>query len=240
MRLFFMRHAQSVNNALAAQNGLFQDRSEDPELTDLGYRQAEKLAQFLKSGNPFGGSYQNESPESGFDLTHLYTSLMIRSVATGAIIAEQIEAPLIAWEDIHERGGIFIEDGTTGELVGRPGKDRIYFEKHFPQLDLPAELGQTGWWNGRPFEADEQVPERARDFLEELLFKHGGSSDRVGIISHGGFYNDFLRVLIGLPPDTEIWFEMFNAAITRIDFADEAARIIYHNRMDYLPPELVS
>lgn len=240
MRLFFIRHAQSVNNALAAQNGSFQDRSEDPELTDLGYRQAEKLAQFLKSGNPFGGSFQKEASGSGFNLTHLYTSLMIRSVATGAILAEQIEVPLAAWEDIHERGGIFIEDYATGELVGRPGKDRVYFEKHFPQLELPAVLGENGWWNGRPFEADEQVPERARDFLKALLRKHGGRSDRVGIISHGGFYNDFLRVLLGLPPDIEIWFEMFNAAITRIDFAEEGTRIIYHNRMDYLPPELVS
>lgn len=240
MRLFFIRHAQSVNNALAAQEGSFEDRSEDPELTELGYRQAEKLAQFLKNGSPFGGSFQHESPGAGFALTHLYTSLMVRSVATAAIIAEHSEVPLIAWEGIHERGGIFIEDDTTGELVGRPGKDRLFFEEHFPRLELPAELGETGWWNSRPFEADDQVPERARDFLKDLLSRHGGSSDRVGIISHGGFYNDFLRVLIGLPPDTEIWFEMFNAAITRIDFADEVARIIYHNRMDYLPPEMVS
>lgn len=240
MHLFFIRHAQSVNNALAAQNGSFQDRSADPELTDLGYRQAERLAQLLKNGDPFGGNFQKDSRGPGFNLTHLYTSLMVRSVATGAIVAEQIDVPLIAWEDIHERGGIFIEDDTTGELVGRPGKDRAYFERHYPQLELPVELGEDGWWKGRPFEADEQVPERAHGFLEALLHKHEGSSDRVAVISHGGFYNDFLRVLIGLPPDTEIWFEMFNAAITRIDFTANGARIIYHNRVDYLPPDLVS
>jgi broad specificity phosphatase PhoE len=47
-------------------------------------------------------------------------------------------------------------------------------------------MGEEGWWN-RPFEAELHRPERARRVLVELLQRHGGSNDRVAMVSHGAF-----------------------------------------------------
>jgi 2,3-bisphosphoglycerate-dependent phosphoglycerate mutase len=240
MILVFIRHAQSINNAFAANNVSARGRSSDPELTDLGYRQAEQLAEFLRHGHPSGGQLGPNQAPIGFGITHLYTSLMVRSVATGAVIARQLNLPLLAWEELHERGGTFMEDEATGGLVGLPGKDRAYFEKHYPELVLPPDLPDAGWWNSRPFEGSEQWSTRAWRFLGELRARHGGSDDRVALVSHGGFYNDFLRALLPLPADPKSWFELNNVGITRIDFQQDTTVVKYHNRVDYLPSDMIS
>lgn len=240
MILYFIRHAQSVNNALAANNVSTRCRSSDPELTGLGQRQAKQLAEFLRRGHPSGGYLEPNHAPIGFGITHLYTSLMVRSVATGVVIARQLNLPLLAWEELHERGGIFLEDEATGELIGLPGKDQAYFEERYPELLLPPDLPDAGWWNARPFESSEQWPSRAWRFLGQLLAKHGGSEDRLALISHGGFYNDFLRALLPLPTDPKSWFELNNVGITRIDFQAETLIVKYHNRIDYLPADMIS
>ncbi|MCA1554236.1 MAG: histidine phosphatase family protein, partial [Chloroflexi bacterium] len=47
MQLYFIRHAQSLNNHLWDQTGDSTGRSEDPELTPTGWKQAELLAAFV-------------------------------------------------------------------------------------------------------------------------------------------------------------------------------------------------
>ncbi|HLV36213.1 MAG TPA: histidine phosphatase family protein, partial [Spirillospora sp.] len=46
MEVYLIRHGQSVNNALGSPAG----RSHDPELTEIGFRQAEILAAHLADG----------------------------------------------------------------------------------------------------------------------------------------------------------------------------------------------
>ncbi|HZD58069.1 MAG TPA: histidine phosphatase family protein [Anaerolineales bacterium] len=240
MILFFIRHAQSVNNALAAEDISTKGRHSDPELTSQGEQQAERLAEFLRRGGPSGGQLELSRSSAGFGITHLYTSLMVRSVATGAVIARRLNLPLLAWEELHERGGIFLEDQVTGELIGLSGEGRAYFEEYFPELLLPRDLPDAGWWNSRPFEGAEQWPTRAWRFLAQLRTRHGGSEDRVAVVSHGGFYNDFLRALLPLPAEPKSWFELNNVAITRIDFQEDIVIVKYHNRIDYLPADMVT
>jgi 2,3-bisphosphoglycerate-dependent phosphoglycerate mutase len=242
MQLYFIRHGESENNARWTRTGSSEGRSEDAELTDIGHQQAEIVAQYLAEKEEFG-------------ITHLYCSLMVRAVATGMAIAEALDVPLVAWTDLHEEGGIYLKDKVSGERIGQPGKTRTYFERAYPGLVLPDSLGEEGWWN-RPFEEYEIRPARARQVLHELLARHGGMEDRVALVSHGGFYNQFLGALLGFTPREKIWFAMYNAAITRIDFrraeeeepADaerpagprDLVRIVYTNRVDFLPEELVT
>jgi 2,3-bisphosphoglycerate-dependent phosphoglycerate mutase len=240
MQFFFIRHAQSSNNALWERTGASAGRSEDPSLTDLGREQAEILADFLCWGSPEGGRDCPPGNSIGFGITHLYSSLMLRAVMTGAYVAEALGLPLLGWTEIHEEGGIYLENETTGELIGQPGKDRRYFETHFPNLVLPDDFDDAGWWAGRPFEDDEIRLPRAKQALARLLEKHSGEHDRVAVISHGGFYNLFLRVLLGLPQKNGMWFSINNAAITRIDFYEEMFSVVYQNRMDFLPPYLIT
>jgi 2,3-bisphosphoglycerate-dependent phosphoglycerate mutase len=243
MRFYFIRHAQSANNLLWERTGSSQGRSHDPQITDLGRQQAARLAEFLTRPGFEGVSRPfDEQDIAGFSITHLYTSLMQRAVETANIVAEALDLPLYAWEDLHESGGIYLDDETTGEPVGLPGMGRSHFQSHFPRLVLPDSVTDDGWWN-RPYEALEQRPLRARRVLNDLLTRHGGTEDSVAIISHGGFYNRFLTALLNLQPylqENSYWFVLNNVAITRIDFGPEEVRLIYMNRLGFLPPDMIT
>jgi 2,3-bisphosphoglycerate-dependent phosphoglycerate mutase len=242
MQLYFIRHGQSENNLLWVQTGSSEGRSEDPPLSPAGQNQARSLARFLRgSAQLAGASIPSYDPQNirGLAITHLYCSLMLRSVETGAEIARALDLPLVAWEDLHESGGIHCTDTQTGERIGLPGKNRAYFEANHPDLRLPESLGEEGWWN-RPYEEPEQRPIRARRFLSSLHERHGNLDDRVVVVSHGGFYSHLLRAILDLPESRKLWFSLNNAAITRIDFHGEETVLSYMNRVDFLPQELVT
>ena len=240
MQFYFIRHGQSENNLLWELTGSSDGRSIDPALTELGQQQAALVANYLSKSDPSlapnGDDLQNVA---GFGITHLYTSLMVRAVATGATIARTLGLPLVAWKDFHESGGMYRKDEVSGELLGQPGKTRAYFEAHYPELVLPQSVDEAGWWN-RPFEAREERPVRARRVVQDLLGRHGNTDDRVAVVSHGGFFNHLMRAMLRLPADSDHWFVMHNAAITRIDFSVEHVTVVYVNRVDFLPPTLMT
>jgi len=240
MQLYFIRHGQSTNNQLWMRTGGNDGRCEDPELTQAGRQQASVVARYLgrEPSSTSTPEFDNHNI-GGFGITHLYCSLMVRAVATGTAISQALDLPLVVWEDIHEGGGIYLDDHETGERIGRPGKNRAYFEGHFPELILPESLDGDGWWN-RPFEDRDQRYARARRFLDELAKRHGGTEDRVAVVSHGGFYNYLLAELLELPQRNGYWFSLNNAAITRVDFRTEDVGLVYLNRVDFLPQDLIT
>jgi 2,3-bisphosphoglycerate-dependent phosphoglycerate mutase len=224
MQFYFIRHGQSINNLLYATTGSDKGRSCDPELTETGRRQAEFLAEYL---------HQEDT-----NLTHLYTSLMIRAVSTGTVVADRLGLPLVAWLDLHEEGGIYLNN-NQGDPIGQPGKDRAYFEENYPGLVLPETLNASGWWN-RSYEATAERPARAWRFLQDLFTRHGGTDHRVAVISHGGFYNHVLSALLNQSDNHSLWFMLRNAAITRIDFNPDRTDFVYQNQAFFLPHELIT
>jgi broad specificity phosphatase PhoE len=62
----------------------------------------------------------------------------------------------------------------------------------------------------------------------------------VAVVSHGGFYNHFMAILLGLAEVGKPWFRLNNGAITRVDFTPEGVVVMYQNRLDYMPGELVT
>jgi 2,3-bisphosphoglycerate-dependent phosphoglycerate mutase len=240
MQLYFIRHAQSENNVLWDRTGSWQGRSVDPELSEVGQRQAALLAQFLACQSvDFDPTHRDDHNRDGFGLTHIYTSLMVRAVATGTAIAEALNLPLLAWIDLHETGGIYYDHPETGEPIGLPGRTRAEFEERFPKLILPDSLDHHGWWN-RPVETQAEQALRAQRVLGELNERHGNTPHRVAVISHGAFYNWLLAALLKLPSKDGMWFGINNVAMTRIDFYDGETAIRYMNRTDYLPKELIT
>src|SRR5512142_2213868 len=114
MHLYIIRHGQSTNNQLYLETGSEQGRVYDPELSELGRRQAQCLAGSLKNGlSPFFN-----------DIKYLYTSPMVRAVSTGLEVSRALGLPLVAWKDLHEGGGLFLGDPGDGTAVGQPGPDR--------------------------------------------------------------------------------------------------------------------
>lgn len=241
MQLYIIRHAQSINNMLWAQHGTDEGRQPDPDLSELGRQQAERLAEYMahapENAAQNGRDLQNRE---GYNLTHLYTSLMVRAVNTGQAVARATGLPLVAWEEIHEWGGIFEIDPETAERRGLPGPNRAYFTAHFPELALPETLGEAGWWN-RPFETAELRQARTRRFLDGLLARHGDTQDRVAIVTHGGFTHSLLQEVLQIPDETRrFWFLKNNTAISRLDFHEKHVEIVYLNRVEHLPAEMVT
>lgn len=229
MQLYFIRHGQSSNNALWDATGAAKGRSADPELTAIGKQQARLLADYLAQGG------------NRFSITHLYTSLMIRSIETALAVAKTLGLPVAAWEDVHETGGIF-EEQEDGTPIGLPGNTRTHFEAAYPALALPNSLNALGWWN-RPFEDRTLHAPRASQFVADLLARHGSSSDVVAVVSHGNFYRHVMAVILRMPDPDSYYFSMNNTALTRIDFPareGDFTVVHYQNRVEHLPPALLT
>lgn len=241
MRLFFIRHGQSVNNALWDESGSNSGRSEDPELTAAGHKQASLLAHFISEKDLAGRQNGNrrESSRDTFGFTHLYTSLMVRSVATATYVAQATGLTLVGWPEIHECGGIYEDGEEEGQRFGLPGKTRSYFTQHYRHLVLPESVTDDGWWN-KPFETYEDRPQRAAQVYQMLLERHGQTNDRVAIVSHGGFYMELMRVFFKIGEEN-CWYMMNNTGISRFDFRDNGEiSLIYHNRTEHLPETLIT
>lgn len=244
MQLYMIRHAQSENNALWAGTSSNDNRFPDPPLTETGRQQAYYLAQHIARNWEDAAAEEDLHNRNGYHFTHLYTSLMLRAVATGSAIAEQVDIPLVAWEIIHEYGGIFEHNEETDERFGLPGPNRAYFATHYPHLILPDSLGEAGWW-ARPYESADQVMQRAKTFLAELAQRHK-PSDRVALVTHAGFFVAVLRTLFGFATldnsegDNRIFLHAQNTSITRLDFGQEQVELVYLNRLDHLPAHLIT
>lgn len=255
MHLYFIRHAQSANNDLYTRTGGSEGRAADPPLTDLGHRQARLLAQHLAQAHDgdfarlgrLVGEYAARQNRLGYGLTHLYCSLMTRAVQTAGYVAVVTGLPLVGWPEVHERGGLHLLDEESGEEVGVPGPNRAEFMEKFPSLTLPDAIGDLGWWS-RPMETADEATLRARVVWTQLLERHGDTDDRVAIVSHAGFFQSLMNVLLGgdaqptLPAvgKFELWYGISNTAINRIECGDGAVVVRYLNRVDFLPDELVT
>lgn len=252
MQFYFIRHGQSENNALWDRQGPLDERSPDPELTELGHRQAQHLARFLaercvpcEPGER--GGYKDAAPRAGPDdtdsasairLTHLYCSPMIRCIETAAYLSRALGLPFAVWEQAHEVGGIFYDDEETGQQIGLPGNDRDALLARYPDLILPEGWGAGGWWN-RPFEERVQRIPRAQRFHRDLLRRHGETDDCVAVVSHAGFFNYWMMVALDWPRREGIGFRKNNTALTRVDLGGHTT-VVYVNRTDHLPGELLS
>jgi len=246
MELYFIRHGQSQNNANWLNPNYME--SPDPELTEKGIEQARCLAEFFAKNQPIKAQSEwNAQNRHGFGLTHIYTSLMSRAVSTAAPTARALGTPFAAWKEIHEEGGIYSRDDKANR-IGLPGKPRSYFETHFPELALPKQYDESGWWN-RPFEADDERQPRADQFFIDLLERHGDRDNtpahRVAIYSHGGFFVHLVCAMLKLPwrqasNNLKSWFLLNNGSISRFDIYKNELTVCYINRTDHLPDHLIT
>ena len=243
MQLYFIRHGQSTNNHLSATSRDWTLREPDPHLTDAGRAQAQQLAAHLAQPDRESDPSADFQNTNGFGLTHLYCSLMTRAIQTATPTAQALGLPLVAHPLIHEVHGIYnaFKEGEKWRREPLDGPNRSYFETNFPQVHLPDEIGDEGWWQNRT-ENYQFASDRAVQFLKWVEATHS-ADDRVGIISHGGFYQAFMYALLGvtdLPENGYLStvFSINNCAITRVYFEGNFTAIVYINKTEHLPPEL--
>lgn len=242
LQVYFIRHGQSTNNLFwneTDRNAYLLGRVMDADLTSVGVEQAKLVAEYLARSNE--SEVYDPQNRHGFGLTHLYCSLMIRSIKTGTYISDKTGLPLVAWPEFHETGGLFeteIEDGKP-IFHGHPGHGKSFFESHFPNLVLPEDLPEDGWWN-REKEPRENYLIRAKDIIDRLHEKHFGKDHTVGIVMHGGIFARIMVSFFNVQID-KYWFLMNNCAISRVDLADDGhITLNYMNKVDHLPDHLIT
>ena len=248
MKLYLIRHAESANNAILAANGDESGRVPDPEITEIGHQQARHLGDHL--AHPEGDSRQPSFADGrqgaqNYGLTHLYCSLMTRSILTAEYIAGACNLPLFAHLDIFERGGIYDVE-ADGSSTGLPGPGRSYFAERFPNLVVPASVGEAGWY-ARPAETDAQFVARTDKALRDIVGRHKDTDDSVAMVVHGDFIDQAVNGLLGLSRWTEnyrtAWmgnWAAHNTSITRFDLLADAKVVVYTNRLDHLAVDLVT
>lgn len=243
MELYIIRHGQSANNALADQR----QRTYDPVLTDLGRQQAERLAQYLATAasselvrNPLDETATNAA-RRGFGITHLYCSAMHRALQTAAPVAKALGVKPEVWIDIHEQGGVYLEE--TGVNVAYPGKTRSEILTEFPDYLLPEAITATGWYDvARGYEAVHVGAGRAIKVALELRRRASAEAKdaRIAIITHGTFIDLLLKAFFGQLPNRHHFFASLNTSITRLDFHEDVIVLRYLNRVEHLPADLIT
>ena len=245
-RLYLIRHAQSENNVIWDGSEEHPDRVPDPEITELGHRQAQALGEHLvhpraePRQHPFAATEQ-----AHFGVTHVYCSLMTRSILTGEYIANACGLKLEALPDIFEKHGIYDVD-ANGNMQGLPGPGREYFEQRFANLKLPDELNNDGWWS-RPVEDELTFLQRMQEVVADARQRLSNSDDCIAMVAHGDFIDQFVNELMGVvrhqPNYDNHWvanWTFHNTSISRIDFVAGSSNVVYTNRIDHLSNELVT
>jgi len=246
MKLYLIRHAQSANNVLWDGDDNTRGRVPDPEITQEGHLQAQLLGahfahpQAEPRQHPF-----NSVPQTHYGLTHVYCSLMTRSVLTAEYIANACNLKLQALPDIFEKNGVYEYD-EHGQMQGLPGADREYFEQRFPGLRLPDDLNSPGWWN-RPAEDDEGFLLRMRRVVDSYRQDQAQNDDCIAMVAHSDFIDQFINELMGVErhmhnyeSDWVANWSFHNTSVSRVDFINGSHTVVYLNRIDHLPPELVT
>lgn len=132
--MMLIRHAQSEWNRQFSETRI--DPSiPDPELTDLGRRQAEGLAKELKS----------------YSLSALITSPYRRTLETAEIVAADLDLPISINPLVRERCAFSCDIGSNPDVL----------KEICPRIDFSG-LGD-GWW-GEPPESEEAVIKRCERF----------------------------------------------------------------------------
>jgi 2,3-bisphosphoglycerate-dependent phosphoglycerate mutase len=253
MKLFIIRHAESRNNRLAidlSYSEYMSKRSPEPPITELGVRQAqilaEHLAQAVSPEHYVEGSPNGNPKNNGYRLTHLYCSAMLRTMQTTQPIAQVLKLQPHLWLDLHEHGGMFLGNPRTGEeLTIFPGLTRSEIGEKFPGYVIPDEVSDSGWWQGgyedmpgcyaRATRVARELRRRALDGFEK------GVEERIAIVSHGTFIDSLLKALFNQLPSNQLFYQHYNTAVTRVDFAQDGTLFLrFLNRVRHLPPDMIS
>ena len=243
MELYIIRHGQSTNNVSMIYDA--KDREADPPLTELGQKQAAKVADYLANATNFDQWIDRKAEEhenkKGFGLTRLYCSPMLRTLQTSLPIAKALNLHPQVWPDLHEHGGLHLDTGDERGILGFPGLGRSAMMEQFPGYVLPETITESGWYD--PSHGVEDIAgAMARAIrVASVLKTQATSQERIALVIHGTFADALIKALLNLLPNHEVYFLMYNTAITRIDFRQDGKTIPrYMNRVLHLAIDEVS
>ncbi len=213
MDLYLIRHAQSENNAVPESQ-----RVEDPDITEIGERQAAQLAEWIPT----------------LELTVLISSPFLRTLRTTEHLARATGLRPKVRSDLHELGGC-MRGPTPAVMEGRPGMTRSEINAAFPEFQVHEEIGEDGWWQSRPYESSQQANHRAERLLQATRDEYADTDHRVAYVMHG----DFKRIFINRFHD-EPFVSPWNTSISCVRIRSDGAELLRFNQVDHLHDELLT
>lgn len=213
MNLFLIRHGQSYVN-LPDWTGT----NWDQPLTELGQRQAAALAAWL--------------PLHIDQVGAIYASTMLRARETAKPLAGMYALPITFDDRVREIGNNRF-DHTPWSVDDQPGEYSNYWASQRPFMPVMKEPRSETLMHFRA---------RVGVFIEELAEKHHGQ--RVLVICHGGVIDFALDHIFNIGPwrRCEVWTH--NTGITHFVHVEhpgrEVWRLLSHDRIDHLSPELLT
>lgn len=246
MELYLIRHGQSRNNAHDDVHV-----HADPDLTELGHRQAERLAAWLSAANDTEAmtrlSLRDPARKDHHPvrLTQIYVSPMRRALQTAKPLSDTFGCPTHVIPTIYEAGGLFerVDGGGVRPYRGMTA-DQIRAE--FPMYVLDEKIGADGWYTLDREEPLDECHARAEAFAELLRARVEGDeywrSASLALVSHGMFIDCLLLSLMGVVAQKrQSYFWVYNTSVTRVDLRRDGYAIIRSvNRVPHLPHDMVT
>jgi broad specificity phosphatase PhoE len=243
MELFIIRHGQSTNNVSMIYDA--RDREADPPLTELGQKQAAKVADYLAKAQNFDHWVDRRAEDretmEGFGITRLYVSPMLRTLQTSFPISKALGMPAEVWPDLHEHGGLHIDWGDERGVQGFPGLGRAAILEQFPGYVLPETITDEGWYDFSRGVEDVGGSMARAIRVAGVLRSQANSKQRIALVIHGAFADALVKALMNMLPNHNIYFKMYNTGITCFEFRSDGRFLpLYMNRVAHLLPEEIS
>ena len=164
-RLYLVRHAQSQGNT-------GEDLTTgDADLTEVGWEQARRLGERLKSQR----------------IDRIYASPLRRTQQTASAIAEACDLEVLSKADL------------TEVVLGQADYDiRLLPEDELARV--AERITTEGSWDAFPgSEGSTAARKRVRSVIHEIVDAHPG--ERLVLVSHAGFIQTFVSLVLGLQRD---------------------------------------
>ncbi len=224
-RLYLVRHGESANNALPESS-----RVSDPALTTLGVNQADSLGQRFRN-----------HVAAGNNIDLILTSPFLRTMQTIRPTAKALNMRPEIRSQLYEVGGCFT-GYRPGELTGQPGMTNVEIAEQFPEMQIPPDLDDKGWYKCQPFETWDQAEQRAEQQASQLKQEFVGSGKSVICTVHG----DLIGLMMGVfcPHDLSMSDTLVsNTSITLLSFEANTPNdpeVIHFNDASHLASHEIS
>jgi 2,3-bisphosphoglycerate-dependent phosphoglycerate mutase len=243
MELFIIRHGQSTNNVSMIYD--YKDREADPPLTELGQKQAAKVADYLAKVENFDHWVERKTEDretlQGFGITRIFCSPMLRTLQTTLPISKALNLQPEVWPDLHEHGGLHLDSGDERGILGFPGLGRSAMMEQFPGYVLNKSITDAGWYDFSHGVEDLASAMARAIRVAGVLKVQANSQQRIALVIHGTFADALIKALMNILPNPELYFLMYNTGITRIDFRSDGRTVPrFMNRVAHLLPDEVS
>ncbi|MBW7475820.1 histidine phosphatase family protein [Paenibacillus oenotherae] len=200
MELILIRHGQSVGNIR-----VHEDMPDSP-LTELGMKQAEKVAKYV-----------SKKP-----VTRIVSSPLVRAVQTAQPLSEALSLQIELWKDLYEyrEGSAYI------------GPSKLEWECLYPEVVVCPSMEEDGWcYPGG--ETPATVCERAKAIIQKLR-EPQYENDCIAMFAHGSFNDYLIREILHISSGAQVSFHQSNTNVNIFVIKSDGTEVRKLNLTEHL------